>query len=181
MDRVDYPVWDGDRWLDVPIPAMQGEAIVVPNVAGLVTPADGTDRLLLQRRDKPGEPARGLLEIPGGRWRAGEDPLTALRREIEEETGLTVESVEVELTRTEAQPRRPFVGVQPFLVTVGLEGAYPALIVVFECIASGTPRPLPGETAEPRWYERIEVEALLAEPGLFTGPTLVTLQRYLGD
>src|SRR4051812_15768623 len=43
--------------------------------------------LLVQRANEPG---RGRWSIPGGRVEPGEDDATALRREMEEETGLTV-------------------------------------------------------------------------------------------
>jgi 8-oxo-dGTP diphosphatase len=80
-------VWIDDRWLDVSVPEMGGEALVVPNVGAIVLDEAG-ERLLLQRRDKPGEPVQGLLEVPGGRWRAGEAPDRAVAREVEEETGV---------------------------------------------------------------------------------------------
>jgi 8-oxo-dGTP diphosphatase len=43
--------------------------------------------LLVQRANAPG---RGRWSIPGGRVEPGEDDATALRREMEEETGLAV-------------------------------------------------------------------------------------------
>ncbi len=52
-------------------------------------PAD-REAMLLQRRDKVGEPVRGKLELPGGRWRAGEPPEVAVAREVKEETGLDI-------------------------------------------------------------------------------------------
>ncbi len=85
----DYPVWTGKEWIQVEIPAMEGEALVVPNVAAVAYSEDRS-RLVLQRRDKPGEAVRGRLEVPGGRWRAGESPEEAVLREVFEETGLTV-------------------------------------------------------------------------------------------
>ena len=47
----------------------------------------GTE-VLLQRREKPGQPRR--LEFPGGQLDPFEGILEALRREVREETGLTV-------------------------------------------------------------------------------------------
>ena len=52
------------------------------------TTASNRRRILLQRRDKPGEVVRGRWEVPGGRWRAGERPDVAVAREVEEETGV---------------------------------------------------------------------------------------------
>jgi 8-oxo-dGTP diphosphatase len=50
---------------------------------------DEERRLLVVKRAN--EPSRGLWSIPGGRVEPGEDDLTAVAREVAEETGLTVE------------------------------------------------------------------------------------------
>jgi ADP-ribose pyrophosphatase YjhB (NUDIX family) len=50
---------------------------------------DEQHRLLVVRRAN--EPGRGLWSIPGGRVEPGEDDPTAVAREVEEETGLSVE------------------------------------------------------------------------------------------
>ena len=76
-----YAVWVDQQWLDVSVPEMSGEPLVVPNVAAIVLSVD-RDKMLLQRRDKPGEPVRGRLEVPGGRWGAGEAPERAVAREV---------------------------------------------------------------------------------------------------
>jgi 8-oxo-dGTP pyrophosphatase MutT (NUDIX family) len=159
---------------------MGGEALVVPNVAALVHPAGDPGRILLQRRDRPGEAVRGRWEIPMGRWRAGESPEVAVAREVLEETGLEVRDVDAAAVRHEAAPGRPFLVVQPAAVTVGVEGAYPALHLVFRCSAEGDPRPLPGETAEPGWYPVDAVTEMLLRPEAFTGPALAILSTLTG-
>ncbi|MCS7312716.1 MAG: (deoxy)nucleoside triphosphate pyrophosphohydrolase [Acidobacteria bacterium] len=45
--------------------------------------------LVIQRQ--PGQRWAGYWEFPGGKIEAGEDPRAALRREVQEEVGLTVE------------------------------------------------------------------------------------------
>ena len=57
-------------------------------VAALIR--DGAGRLLLQRA-LPGKPHEGQWEFPGGKAENGETPRSALRREIAEELGLTVD------------------------------------------------------------------------------------------
>ena len=47
------------------------------------------DRILLVRRARP--PAKGVYTLPGGRVEFGESLHAALTREIDEETGLTIE------------------------------------------------------------------------------------------
>lgn len=60
---------------------------LVAAVGAVIT--DGSGRLLLIRRGH--DPGAGLWSLPGGRLELGEDDATALRREIFEETTLTVE------------------------------------------------------------------------------------------
>ncbi len=57
------------------------------------------DSILISRRLK-GSHLGGLWEFPGGKLEAGEDPEKAVRREVEEETGLRL--VEVMLLHRQA-------------------------------------------------------------------------------
>lgn len=178
MSDATVPVWADGGWIQARVAGMGGEALVVPNIAAVVV-RDGTGEVLLQRRDKP-EVVRGRLEIPTGRWRAGETPREALCREVEEETGLTVRSMEGEGRRLESHRGWPVHVPEPAAVVVGAEGAYPALLLAFVCRAEGDPRPLAGETAEPGWYPVAEVRALMAEPERFTAAAYAVLAAWLG-
>ena len=166
-------------WVEVPVAAMGDESLVVPVVAALVFPDARRDRILLHRRDTP-DAVRGRWEIPMGRWKAGERPEEAVRREVEEETGLAVVSIEAPSVVHEAAPERPFLALEPLTVTVGVEGAYPALHLAFACVAEGEPRALPGASADPRWVPVGEVAAMLDHPEEFTGPALAILRTWLG-
>ncbi len=64
-----------------------GYANPKPCVCAIVE--DGDDRILLGRRARP--PDQGLWDTPGGFVEEYEHPLDALRRELLEETGLTIE------------------------------------------------------------------------------------------
>lgn len=173
-------IWSGRDWVEAPAASMKEETLVVPNIAAIVLRDEAGSAILLQRRDKP-EVVRGLLEIPTGRWRAGETPAQALRREVGEETGLQVRSIAGEGRRHEVHPRWPVWAAEPAAVVVGAEGAYPALLVTFTCVAEGEPRALPGETADPRWYSREEVLALLRDqPRQFTAVAYAALAAWLG-
>lgn len=176
-----YAVWIEDRWVDVAVPEMSGEALVVPNVAAIVRDESG-GHLLLQRRDKPGEPVRGMLEIPGGRWRAGEAPDEAVAREVAEETGIGLVALPGPVERVETAPNRACAIARPVAVINGLEGTYPSLHVLFECVGRGEPHPQPGETADPRWWPIAEVVNLLEQrPEEFVDQTRAMLMAYLGQ
>ncbi len=173
-----YPVWVDGGWLDVKVPEMGGEPLVVPNVAAIVLNEDRT-AMILQRRDKPGEPVRGKLEIPGGRWVAGESPDDAVAREVAEETGLTLLALPAGIRRVDLGEKRACAVAHPVAVINGLEGTYPSLHVLFECVGRGEPRPQSGETADPQWWPLAEVEKLLAQsPASFVDQTRAMLSAY---
>jgi ADP-ribose pyrophosphatase YjhB (NUDIX family) len=178
-----YPVWIEDEWVDVSVPEMGGEPLVVPNVAAIVRNPAG-DAVLLQRRDKPGEPVRGKLEIPGGRWRAGEPPEVAVAREVAEETGVDLVAPIPQIGRVVTGSNRSCAVAKPLAVVNGIEGTYPSLHVLFECVGAGDPRPQAGETADTRWWPIGEVRELLSErPDEFVDQTRAMLTAYfeMGD
>jgi 8-oxo-dGTP pyrophosphatase MutT (NUDIX family) len=159
---------------------MGGEALVVPNVAAIVLSEDRTS-LLLQRRDKPGEPVRGRLEVPGGRWRAGEAPEDAVAREVREEAGIDLVAPISGTGRVEIAEHRSCGLARPIAVVNGLEGVYPSMHVVFECVGAGEAVGQPGETADPRWWPLQDVRALLNEdPDQFVDQTRAMLAAYFG-
>ena len=173
-----YSVWVDQEWLEVSVPEMSGEPLVVPNVAAIVLSED-RKTILLQRRDKPGEPVRGKLEVPGGRWRAGEAPEQAVAREVREEAGIELVEPIAGTGRIEIAEHRSCGYVRPVAVVNGLEGVYPSLHVVFECIGTGDPVGQPGETADPRWWPIGEIQALLRDHAdQFVDQTRAMLEVY---
>ena len=112
-----------------------------PTASGLVLDDEG--RILLARRAR--EPDEGKWDLPGGFLEEGEDPRDALRRELEEETGLAVERVEF------------------FDVVVDRYGdgedAQSTLNLYWTCrVVSGEPKP-DDDVAELRWFARDELPA----------------------
>ncbi|MFQ5554211.1 MAG: NUDIX hydrolase [Acidimicrobiia bacterium] len=181
MSGVPYRVWTGSEWIEVDVPEMGGEAIVVPNVAGLVYRGADRREILLQRRDKEGEIVRGLWELPGGRWRAGETAVEAVAREVREETGIELTAVSAAAERLDTGPGVAFGVARPLAVVNGIEGAYPSLHVLFECRGEGDPRPLVGETADPQWITVAAVVDMLRErPDQFVWQTQAMLRAVFG-
>jgi 8-oxo-dGTP pyrophosphatase MutT (NUDIX family) len=95
-------------------------------------PGRGLQTLLVQRVEREGDPWSGQIGLPGGRVKQGaETPRTALHREVEEEVGVKLEDVGVELgSLSVGHPmRRMEMGVQPWvyglrikpLVSIGSE------------------------------------------------------------
>ena len=178
---VDYPVWTGDEWVQVEIPAMEGAGLVVPNVAALVYSEDRT-AILLQRRDKPGEVVRGRLEVPGGRWNAGESAAEAVRREVWEETGVSVTEMLTGATKYDFPVGLSLEATHPSAVVAGLHGAYPAVLIAFECVGAGIPRPLAGESADPAWWPIEDARGHLdIDPDDFVWQTAAILRELLGS
>lgn len=176
-----YAIWDvgATGGSSVEVPVHGGENVMVPVIRAVVRPVGDGTRILLQRRDQPSESVRGLLEIPGGRWRSGESPIDAISREVAEESGVTLVAVhgtEVE----QLDIHRAIASVSPLLVVAGLEGAYPAIHVVLVAEGDGTPRPEPGETTEGRWWSLTEVTTRMqGHPEDFVPSTLAALRAYV--
>jgi ADP-ribose pyrophosphatase YjhB (NUDIX family) len=97
---------------------------------------DDAGRVLLARRAR--EPDRGKWDVPGGFVEEGEDPLAALRRELLEETSLTVEPI-------------AFVG--GFVDTYGDADDAPTTLNLYWTarIVSGEPRPA-DDVSELAWF-----------------------------
>jgi 8-oxo-dGTP pyrophosphatase MutT (NUDIX family) len=81
-------------------------------------PGRGLQTLLVQRVERAGDPWSGQIGLPGGRVKqVTETPRTALHREVEEEVGIKLEEVGVELgSLSVGRPmRRMEMQVQPWV------------------------------------------------------------------
>jgi ADP-ribose pyrophosphatase YjhB (NUDIX family) len=105
-------------------------------VTASALPEDGDGRVLLARRGI--EPCLGLWDAVGGFVEEGEHPLDAVRREVEEETGLGFE------------PRR-LLGI--WMGSYGADERATLNLFWTGRLASGTPQPA-DDVAELRWFDR---------------------------
>jgi 8-oxo-dGTP pyrophosphatase MutT (NUDIX family) len=119
------------------------------------------DHILLQRRDSGGETVRGLLEIPGGRWRSGESPVACAIREVFEETGIQLTHVDgVEIDAIDAN--RSIASIRPLVVVAGVDGGFPAVHTVLVAKGSGTIVAEDGASADVRWWQIADVRDEMA-------------------
>lgn len=175
-----HRMWDGNAYIEVEVPQSANENIMVPVVRVVVTNADRT-KIVLQRRDNPSEPVRGLLEIPGGRWRAGEHPTTTAVREVAEETGLTLVSVDG-VASEPIDAHRTIATINPIAVVAGVDGAFPAIHIILSGVAEGEPRSEDGHSTDVRWWSRDEVSAALQRNrDWFVPSSHAALAAFLGS
>lgn len=141
---------------------------------------DGSTAVLLQVRDKPGEPR--VLELPGGRLEEYEPLLAGLARELLEETGLQLAKVlgsPACSTTTEADLSLEF--IEPFCVYQTTKGPIDSVGVFFRCEAEGQLREMGDGARSPRWvaFEQLKEEAEKA-PERYHWLTRGALRYYFG-
>lgn len=172
-------MWDGEMDAIVNVPVSGGENVMLPVIRAVVRKEGDPTRIIIQRRDNASEVVRGLFEIPGGRWRAGESPVDAITREVLEETGLTVVRVHG-VTEDPIDDRRTIAAIRPLVIIAGVLGAFPAVHVVVLVDAIGEPRSTPGESSDVRWWSIDEIRSGLGDPmELFIPSSRAALNAFL--
>jgi 8-oxo-dGTP diphosphatase len=109
-------------------------------------------RILAVRRAQP--PADGLFTLPGGGVESGETLKQAVTREVREETGMTVEPIEL-------------AGYREFIVRdrAGLVERHYVILAFAARWIAGEPV-LNDELGEARWIDAAELESLPTTEGL---------------
>ncbi len=143
---------------------MTEERFMKPAAAGIIEKQmEGKQYVLLQDREKEGaESESGLWEIPAGKIREYENIYDCLRREIWEETGLTVteNQGESEAVWYESHGYR-VLQYMPFSSAQNVSEAYPIMVQTFLCKAEGVLAMETNETQNLRWVEVRELKAML--------------------
>ena len=133
------------------------------NVRGLVVrETEKGKQLIIQLRKRAGEPE--VYELPGGRINEYEKMTDGLRREIMEETGLTVkeiygeqESVLTTGSSFSMECNKPYAAYQT------IEGPVDSFGVYFLCTADGEPQKAGDDSADVHWADLEEVQRLIDE------------------
>lgn len=144
---------------------------------------NGEAEILIQKRLNKNDSAYyGTWEIPAGHIDKFENVYDTVRREILEETNLTVEEfLDDEQTETYSRGDDAAFAFKPFICQQYLKGPGWAWIgFVFRCRVSGTLTDQSDETGELRWVTLADLKALLAEdPKQFFTLQVPVLKHYI--
>lgn len=142
----------------------------------------GEKHILLQTRQKRGGgDTNGKLELPAGKIREYEDIFATLKREVLEETGLTLTKIYGEqLSRSIKVGNVETVSFEPFCITQNLSGAYSIILNTFICEAEGEPLSSTDETQNIGWVNISEVRQIVEnEPERVFFMHINALKKYL--
>lgn len=132
------------------------ELIVV--AAGLISAAEDEPPFLLTRR-LPDAHLGGYWEFPGGKMEVGEDPVSTLKRELDEELG-----VQVQVGNVYAVGHHDY-------------GTKTVLLIVYQVTIVGG-KPTCKAATELRWFEPVELVRLALPPA--DVPILLRLKTDFG-
>lgn len=160
------------------------ETFAIPAVGAIIVKrVEDEEFILVQTRKKnSGDGLDGLLEIPAGKIREYENIFEALRREVWEETGLHITSIQGEddskLLDVSGNKTIMF---SPYCVTQNLSGAYSLLLSTFLCEAEGELIEQTNETENIRWISRDELKEIVDNsPESIFLMHVHALRKYLG-
>ena len=157
------------------------EKFSIPGAGGIViSERFGEPHILMQTRCKEDAPSEnGLIEIPAGKVRAFESIFDTLKREIKEETGLTVTKILGEDSSPvyEAGEYR-VINFTPFSCAQNVAGKYPIMVFVFLCHVEGELMACSDEAKNYQWVPVSKLKTMLKEPGQLYPMHVDTLHRY---
>ena len=136
------------------------EKFAIPCVAAIIEKIVNNEKyILIQTRQKEdGAETNGMLEVPAGKIREYENIFRALRREVKEETGLTITKILGEDRQiSNLIDGNEVISYTPYCVTQNLSGAYSIILNTFLCEAEGE---LLAETNESQNIHWIKIEEL---------------------
>ena len=136
------------------------EKFAIPCVAAIIEKIVNNEKyILIQTRQKEdGAETNGMLEIPAGKIREYENIFEALKREVKEETGLTITKILGEDRQiSNLIDGNEVISYTPYCVTQNLSGVYSIILNTFLCEAEGE---LLSETNESQNIHWMKIEDL---------------------
>ena len=116
------------------------EKFAVPCVAAIIEKIVNNEKyILIQTRQKEdGAETNGMLELPAGKIREYENIFEALRREVKEETGLSITKILGEDNQISNFIKgNEVISYTPYCITQNLSGVYSIILNTFLCEAKG--------------------------------------------
>ena len=160
------------------------ESFAIPGVGGIIRKFNnGLEYILIQDRVKFNYKFEsGIIEIPAGKIREFENIYSCLRREVLEETGLHILTIEGEdVSETILINDYEVLSYTPFSSCQNLSGSYPIMVQVFLCTVKdeGLITKESNESKNIRWIEKTELKKLLEmQPESFFPMHITTLKKY---
>ena len=142
------------------------ETFALPAVGAIIVKKVEDDEFILvqNRKKNSGDGTDGLLEIPAGKVREYENIFEALRREVWEETGLRITSIQGENDVVSNQAGNvTTISFEPYCVTQNVSGAYSMILHTFLCEAEGNLLTYTDEAQNIRWEKIPNVKRLIKE------------------
>lgn len=153
------------------------------NVRGIIECfATGEKQILIQTRSRTGEPSQ--YELPGGRVEEFESLTEALAREVLEETGLKVTSIEGEASQitTDSMASTFFIQcIKPFAAYQTTKGPVDSMGVYFICEAKGELVENGDDTKAPHFVGLEELNRIVSTEGTFTDIDRPAVLMYLRE
>lgn len=140
------------------------EKFAIPCVAAIIEKIVNNEKyILIQTRQKEdGAETNGMLEVPAGKIREYENIFRALRREVKEETGLTITKILGEDKQiSNLIDGNEVISYTPYCVTQNLSGAYSIILNTFLCEAEGELLTETNESQNIHWMKIEELKKFL--------------------
>ena len=160
------------------------EKFTVPCVAAIIEKIINNEKyILIQTRQKEdGAETNGMLELPAGKIREYENIFEALRREVKEETGLSITKILGEDNQISNFIKgNEVISYTPYCITQNLSGAYSIILNTFLCgEAEGELLTETNESQNIHWIKIEELKKILKNnPEKIFLLHINALQKYL--
>ena len=159
------------------------EKFTVPCVAAIIEKIVNNEKyILIQTRQKEdGAETNGMLELPAGKIREYENIFEALRREVKEETGLSITKILGEDNQISNFIKgNEVISYTPYYITQNLSRAYSIILNTFLCEAKGELLTEINESQNIHWIKIEELKKILKNnPEKIFLLHINALQKYL--